>query len=62
VELGNAQAELQAFLEKADDHVMEFYDAYTAYQDADDEISGVVQKGFGFNFSNNLSFGVYYAF
>lgn len=35
---------------------------FLGYQDADDEISGVVQKGFGFNFSNNLSFGVYYAF
>lgn len=27
----------EAFLEKADDHVMEFYDAYIAYQNADDE-------------------------
>lgn len=35
---------------------------FLGYQDADDEISGVVQKGFGFNFSNSLSFGVYYAF
>lgn len=35
---------------------------FLGYQDADDELTGIVDKGFGFNFSNNLSFGVYYAF
>ncbi|MBQ8361063.1 MAG: porin family protein [Bacteroidaceae bacterium] len=35
---------------------------FLGYQDCDDEISEAVQKGFGFDFSNNLTFGFYYAF
>lgn len=35
---------------------------FLGYQDCDDEISKYVQRGFGFNFSNEISFGVYYNF
>jgi len=37
---------------------------FLGYQDCDDEIVdlSLIQKGFGLNLSNNISFGVYYAF
>lgn len=35
---------------------------FLGYQDCDDEISSLFQKGFGLKFDNNISFGVYYAF
>ena len=36
---------------------------FLGYRDSDDEISQYVKtKGFGFEFANNLSFGLYYAF
>lgn len=35
---------------------------FLGYTDCDDEIGDLVQKGFGFSFDNNISFGVYYAF
>lgn len=36
---------------------------FLGYRDNDDEIAGLVQtKGFGFDFTNNISFGLYYAF
>ena len=36
---------------------------FLGYQDADDELSSVINKGFGFDFSSyNMSFGFYYNF
>lgn len=35
---------------------------FLGYQDADEALRGDIQRGFGFNFDNNVSFGVYYAF
>ena len=35
---------------------------FLGYQDADKEIANAIQRGFGFDFSNEMTFGIYYAF